>query len=86
MMHQSFPVSSLSDILDSCALTAMGQLIAIYAPEKLDIIEGGAVFDDIARISYYMAATMMDARSTYHEILLEQGAKEAAQEEESDET
>ena len=86
MMHQSFPVSSLSDILDSCALTAMGQLIAIYAPEKLNAKEVDALCDDIARTSYYMAAAMMDARSTFHEILLEQGAKETAQEEESDET
>ena len=76
----------LSGLMDDFAINAMAQLIHIYAPEKLDIKEGGAVFDDIARISYYMAATMMDARSTYHEILLEQGAKEAAQKEESDET
>ena len=85
-MHQSFPVSSLSDMLDSCALTAMGQLIAVYAPEKLNPKEGAAIFDDIARISYYMAAAMMDARSSFHELLLEEGAKEAAPEEESDET
>lgn len=86
MMHQSFPVSSLSDLLDSYALTAMGQLIAIYAPEKLDTKEVEALCDDIACTSYYMAAAMMDARSTFHEILLEQGAKEAAQEEGADET
>ena len=85
-MHQSFPVSSLSDLLDSYAVTAMGQLIAIYAPEKLNTKEVDALCDDIGRISYYMAAAMMDARSTFHEILLEQGAKEATQEEKSDET
>jgi hypothetical protein len=68
----------------------MAQLVVTYAPEELDLAgqpeKIHALCDDIARTSYYMAAAMMDARSTFHEILLEQGAKEAAQEEGSDET
>jgi len=86
MTDQSFPAPSLFYMLDSFALAAMEQLIAIHAPEKLITEDEGEVFDDIARVSYYMAAAMMDARSTLHEILLEQAAKKQAQKEESDET
>lgn len=85
MTNQSFPVSPLSDLLDSYAIAAMAELVSAYAPKKLNREKMSILIDDIARTSYYMAAAMLDARSTFHEIILEEGVIKAVQEEESDE-
>jgi len=83
--NQSFPVSPLSDLLDSYAIAAMAELVSVCAPKEFNSEKMAASIDDIARTSYYMAAAMLDARSVFHDILLEEGVTKAAQEEESDE-
>lgn len=72
------PRLPLSDLLDDFALNAMAQLIHAYAPEVLlsDAKEIDKWCTGIAQASYCIAATMMDARTAFHEILLEGGKEE----------
>jgi len=64
---------SLSSLLDDVAMCAMVQLIHSYEPDE----SSGEEYptekwcEDIARTSYYMAAAMMEARSSFHTFLLE---------------
>ena len=61
----------LAQLLDEYALTSMMALINTYAPEEWPIEQENADqwCDFIAKTSYYMAASMMDARSTFHDAL-----------------
>ena len=61
----------LAQLLDEYALTSMMALINAYAPEEWPIEQENADrwCDFIAKTSYYMAASMMDARSTLHDAL-----------------
>lgn len=62
---------TLSQLLDECALNSMMALINAYAPEEWPIEQENADqwCDFIAKTSYYMAASMIDARSTFHDAL-----------------
>ena len=62
---------SLLQLLDECALTSMMSLVNAYAPEEWPIERENADqwCDFIAKTSYYMAASMMDARSTFYDAL-----------------
>lgn len=61
----------LAQLLDEYALTSMMALINAYAPEEWPIEQENADrwCDFIAKTSYYMAASMMDARSTFYDAL-----------------
>ena len=61
----------LAQLLDEYALTSMMALINAYAPEEWPIERENADqwCDFIAKTSYYMAASMMDARSTFYDAL-----------------
>ncbi len=62
---------TLSQLLDECALSSMMALVNAYAPEEWPIEREKADqwCDFIAKTSYYMAASMMDARSTFYDAL-----------------
>lgn len=62
---------TLSQLLDECALSSMMALVNAYAPEEWPIEQEKADqwCDFIAKTSYYMAASMMDARSTFYDAL-----------------
>lgn len=64
---------SLSNLLDDFAALAMTQLILTFEPDEVLDRENATEewCNGIARTSYYMAAAMMDARSTFHDLLLE---------------
>ena len=68
----------LSDLLDDFAIKAMAQLIHAYAPEAFcndaDAIVSWC--DNIAKVSYCMAAAMIDVRSESHGIILEDSKEE----------
>ena len=61
----------LAQLLDEYALTSMMALINAYAPEEWPVERENADqwCDFIAKTSYHMAASMMDARSTFHDAL-----------------
>ena len=66
------PSTSLSSLLDDVAVCAMAQLIHTYEPAEEGSENATDKWcEDIARTSYYMAAAMMDARSSFHTLLLE---------------
>jgi len=71
------PSTSLSSLLDDVAVCAMAQLMHVHEPDESS--DGDNATDkwceDIARTSYYMAAAMMDARLSFHNMLFE-GSKE----------
>lgn len=60
---------SLSNLLDDVAALAMTQLILTFEPDE--VLDTEEWCNGIARTSYCMAAAMMDARSTFHDLLLE---------------
>lgn len=62
---------TLSQLLDEYALNSMMALVNAYAPEEWPIEQENADkwCDFIAKTSYYMAASMMDARSTFYDAL-----------------
>ena len=64
---------SLSALLDDYAMNAMLALMQVYAPEEWPENHGDADkwCDFISTRSYYMAAAMMDARSTFHNVLID---------------
>jgi ABC-type Fe3+ transport system substrate-binding protein len=67
----------LSDLMDSFAMAAMEQLIAIYAPEKLESADETIQWcNHIAGMSYAMAGTMMNTRSKLHLEMIENAQKE----------
>jgi hypothetical protein len=67
------PSTSLSSLLDDVAVCAMAQLIHSYEPDESSDEECPTEkwCEDIARTSYFMAAAMMDARSSFHDMLFE---------------
>jgi hypothetical protein len=71
-------ITPLSALLDDFALNAMVHLMHIYTPEALisDEKELDKWCTNVAQASYCMAATMMDARTAFHDILLEGGKEE----------
>jgi len=64
---------SLTALLDDYAMNAMVALMQVYAPEEWPKEHGEADkwCDFISTRSYYMAAAMMDARSSFHNVLLD---------------
>jgi hypothetical protein len=73
--------TSLTTLLDDYAMNAMLALMQVYAPEEWPEEHKSADkwCDFISTRSYYMAAAMMDARSSFHNVLLD-----VAREEEQD--
>jgi len=71
------PSTSLSNLLDDVAVCAMAQLMHVHEPGESSGGDNATDkwCEDIARTSYYMAAAMMDARSSFHNMLFE-GSKE----------
>lgn len=67
-----------TDLIDTFALASMAELINAYAPEKLSNEDGEVEkwCEFIARTSYYMAETMMDTRSTFHDIVVKAATEE----------
>ena len=61
----------LAQLLDEYALTSMMALVNAYAPEEWPVERENADqwCDFIAKTSYYMAASMMDARTTFYDAL-----------------
>ena len=72
---------SLTSLLDDYAMNAMLALMQVYAPEEWpkEHEDADKWCDFISTRSYYMAAAMMDARSSFHNVLLD-----VAKEEEQD--
>ena len=67
----------LSDLMDSFAMAAMEQLIALYAPEKLETADRTIQWcNQIAGMSYAMAGTMMNTRLKLHTGIIENTEKE----------
>jgi hypothetical protein len=64
---------SLTTLLDDYALNAMLALMQVYAPEEWPAEHDDADkwCDFISTRSYYMAAAMMDARSSFHNVLID---------------
>jgi hypothetical protein len=64
---------SLTTLLDDYAMNAMVALMQVYAPEEWPVEHDDADkwCDFISTRSYYMAAAMMDARSTFHSVLID---------------
>jgi hypothetical protein len=73
--------TSLTTLLDDYAMNAMLALMQVYAPEEWpkEHEDADKWCDFISTRSYYMAAAMMDARSSFHNVLLD-----VAKEEEQD--
>jgi hypothetical protein len=73
--------TSLTTLLDDYAMNAMLALMQVYAPEEWpkEYEDADKWCDFISTRSYYMAAAMMDARSSFHNVLLD-----VAKEEEQD--
>ena len=65
--------SSLTTLLDDYAMNAMVALMQVYAPEEWPAEHDDADkwCDFISTRSYYMAAAMMDARSSFHNVLID---------------
>lgn len=72
---------SLTTLLDDYAMNAMVALMQVYAPEEWpkEHDDADKWCDFISTRSYYMAASMMDARSSFHNVLID-----CANEEEQD--
>ena len=67
----------LSDLMDSFAVAAMEQLIAMYAPERLETADAVIQWcNQIAEMSYAMAETMMNTRLERHTGIIENTEKE----------
>jgi hypothetical protein len=67
---------SLTTLLDDYAMNAMVALMQVYEPEESpkdhdDANEWCDWCDFISTRSYYMAAAMMDARSSFHNVLID---------------
>ena len=64
---------SLTSLLDDYAMNAMVALMQVYAPEEWPKKHDDADkwCDFISTRSYYMAAAMMDARSSFHNVLID---------------
>ena len=64
---------SLTALIDDYAMSAMAALMQVYAPEEWPKghEEADKWCDFISTRSYYMAAAMMDARSSFHSVLLD---------------
>jgi hypothetical protein len=73
--------TSLTTLLDDYAMNAMLALMQVYAPEEWpkEHEDADKWCNFISTRSYYMAAAMMDARSSFHNVLLD-----VAKEEEQD--
>jgi hypothetical protein len=65
--------SSMTALIDDCAMNAMAALITCYSPQEWpkEYKDVNKWCDFIATHSYYMAAAMMDARSTFHNVLID---------------
>jgi hypothetical protein len=65
--------TSLTTLLDDYAMNAMLALMQVYAPEEWpkEHEDADKWCDFISTRSYYMAAAMMDARSSFHNVLLD---------------
>jgi len=74
---------SLVTLLDDYAMNSMIALMQIYAPEEWpsDTDEAIEWCDWISSRSYFMAASMMDARHKFHGVLME--VQQEKQEEEA---
>ena len=71
------PEAPLSSLMDSFAMAAMEQLIALYAPEKLESADETIQWcNHIAGMSYAMAGTMMNTRLKLHTGIIENTEKE----------
>ena len=67
----------LSNLMDTFAMAAMEQLIALYAPEKIESTEETIQWcNHIAGMSYAMAGTMMNTRFKLHSETIENTQKE----------
>ena len=64
---------SLTSLLDDYAMNAMVALMQVYAPEEWpkEHDDADKWCDFISTRSYYMAAAMMDARSSFHNVLID---------------
>lgn len=65
--------SSLISLLDDYAMNSMLALMQVYAPEEWPENNEEAIkwCDWVSRRSYFMAASMMDARHNFHAVLAE---------------
>ena len=63
---------SLTTLLDDYAMNAMVALMQVYAPAEWpkEHEDADKWCDFISTRSYYMAAAMMDARSSFHNVLI----------------
>ena len=60
--------SYLSDLMDTFAMVALEQLIPLYAPKRMEGPDEAMQWSEqIAGLSYTMAATMMNMRSELYE-------------------
>ena len=65
-----------SNLMDNFAMAAMEQLIALYAPEKLDSPDETIQWcNHIAGMSYAMAGTMMNTRFKLHSEMIDNTQK-----------
>lgn len=64
---------SLTILLDDYAMNAMLALMQMYAPAEWpkEHDDADKWCDFISTRSYYMAAAMMDARSSFHNVLID---------------
>ena len=64
---------SLTTLLDDYAMNAMVALMQVYAPTEWpkEHDDADKWCDFISTRSYYMAAAMMDARSSFHNVLID---------------
>ena len=71
----------LVDLMDTLAMVAMEQFIALYAPEKTEGPEATVQWcNHIAGMSYAMAGVMINTRSKLHSEMLANAQKEEGNE------
>ena len=71
----------LSNLMDSFAMAAMEQLIALYAPEKIESADDTIQWcNHIAGMSYAMAGAMINTRSKLHSDMIANAQKEEGNE------
>ena len=71
----------LSSLMDSFAMAAMEQLIALYAPEKTESADETIQWcNHIAGMSYAMAGAMINTRSKLHSDMIANAQKEEGNE------
>ena len=72
MTNEMMSDPSLTSLLDDYAMNAMVALMQVYAPEEWpkEHDDADKWCDFISTRSYYMAAAMMDARSSFHNVLI----------------